>query len=323
MTIFHPDGHVFIRAKSFKRLMVINEIMGQKYRGLDIYDRSSSEVNAYEGVTQKSMYFNSNHLSNCSTEPNTLFEKRDFHLKFNDVADNSYESEKQRDTCEFHAGKCKCTSHIKPPIVQRTPTLVELLSDLSFETKPKESKSKPTLVDMLSDLSFEPKPKEHKNQVKPKRIEKKNTLVELLSDLSFEKKVEKPKPTLAELLSDLSFESKPSIKSVDPTNEQVMVNEPKQHETNSCLTKAQKRTDETVQLYESLGRPSVKSFKDIVANNLTGARVTTQNINNAHLLDADGSRSAAIIRDKPNKESNSKVVSAIGELIYADIVYDD
>ena len=149
-------------------------------------------------------------------------------------------------------------------------------------------------------------------------------MVELLSDLSFEKKVEKPKPTLAELLSDLSFESKPSIKSVDKPNEQVMVDEPKKHETNSCLTKAQKRTDETVKLYESLGRPSVKSFKDIVANNLTGTRVTTQDVNNnAHLLDADGSRSAAIIHDKPNKESNSKVVSAIGELIYADIVYDD
>jgi len=93
----------------------------------------------------------------------------------------------------------------------------------------------------------------------------------------------------------------------------------------ALLTKSQRRIEETKDLYDALGRPSMATFKDMLKNNqVTGTDLTTQDVIKAEsYLDVDGARAGALAQNKIHKVSISPPVSGMGQLIYADIVYDD
>jgi hypothetical protein len=93
----------------------------------------------------------------------------------------------------------------------------------------------------------------------------------------------------------------------------------------SGKSKSAKRSDEVVELYDKLGRPAINSYKDMIKNGVVvGTDVSVQDINNSqHLLDRDGARAFATIHDKTAKSSVTPSVSNIGELVNADIIFDD
>lgn len=95
--------------------------------------------------------------------------------------------------------------------------------------------------------------------------------------------------------------------------------------SNVLLTKRQLRQKETKFLYDSLGKPTIDQFISMLSNgNILGTNVTPQDVRLIEIeLDIEGARTLATAHNSTRKHSATPTVNNIGELLHADIIYDD